>query len=90
MKCSEITLHEAIRKIDVFCPIKIIFNGIILYNDYDSDVEIENGMYGEIMPPLAIVPSRIKNFDQSIVHSIQIKIVQHHHSIIIMKGEYCE
>ena len=42
MTNSEISLREAIKYIDKFCPVKIVFNGIILYNDYDENViEIE-------------------------------------------------
>lgn len=90
MNCSEITLCEAIEYIDQFCPVKIIFNGIVLYNDYDSGVEIQDGIWGEIHPPLDVVPSRLWQFNKYIVTSINIEIVEHHHSIISMKGEYKE
>ena len=88
MKCSEITLFYAIRCFDSFCPVKIIFNDMVLYNDYDSEVEIEDGLYGEIMPPLAVIPERIRDFENSIVTSINIEIVDFHHSIVTMYGEY--
>ena len=88
MKCSEITIYDAIKYIDNFCPVKIIFNNAVLYNDYDSEVEIEDGLYGEIMPPLAVIPYRIRKFNKSIVTSINIDIVDFHHSIITMQGEY--
>ena len=88
MKCSEITIYDAVRHINSFCPIKIIFNDIILYNDYDSEIEIEDGLYGEIMPPLSVVPDRIRKFNKSIVTSINIDIVDFHHSIVTMQGEY--
>ena len=39
MKCSEITLREAITNIEDFLPVKIIFIGVVLYNDYDGDEE---------------------------------------------------
>lgn len=87
---SELTLHEALKKVDVFCPIKIIFNGIVLYNDYDSDIEIEDGVYGEILPPLSVVPDRLWQFDKYIVASINIEIVEFHHSIVTIQGEYRE
>ena len=91
MKCSEITLYEVIKKVSVFAPIKIIFNDIILYNDYDSDVLIEvleDGakVYGEIHPPLAVISDRIKGFEDSIVTSLNIEIVDFHHSIVSMQG----
>lgn len=89
MKCSEITLHEAIKKLDVFCPIKIIFNGIVLYNDYDEDmIEIEDGVWGENRLPIDVIPSRLWQFDRYIVTDINIEIVQHHHSVVRMQGEY--
>ena len=84
MKCSEITLREAIEKTDCFCPVKIIFNGVILYNDYDGDDD------GEIDAPLNVIPNRIWQFDKYIATSIDIEIVEFHHSIIAMRGEYRE
>ena len=88
MKCSEITIYDAVRYVNRFCPIKIIFNDIVLYNDYDSKVEIEEGFYGEAFPPLVAIPDRIQEFKWSIVTSISIDIVEFHHSIITMQGEY--
>ena len=82
MKNSEITLREAIENVDIFCPVKIIFNGIILYNDYDGDD------IGECDIPLNVVPSRIWQFDKYIVTGINIEIIEFHHSIISMQGEY--
>ena len=90
MKCSEITLYDAIEYVDSFCPVKIIFNDMVLYNDYDSEVEIEEGLYGEITTPLDAIPHRIRKFAKSIVASINIEIVDFHHSIVIMHGEYKE
>lgn len=90
MKCSEITLYDAIRYANSFCPVKIIFNDMVLYNDYDSEVEIEEGLYGEILPPLAVIADRIRKFEKSIVMSINIEIVDFHHSVVTMYGEYKE
>lgn len=81
MTCSEITLREAIEYVDKFCPVKIVFNGIILYNDYDET-------YGEIKPPMDVVADRLWRFDNYVVSSIDVKIVDFHHSIVIMQGEY--
>ena len=87
MKCSEKTLYDAIKYVNSFCPVKIIFNDMVLCNDYDSEVEIEEGLYGEIAPFLSVVPDRIRNFEKSIVTSIEIEIVDFHHSIVTMQGE---
>ena len=88
MKTSNITLYNAIRYVNSFCPAKIIYNNTVLYNDYDSEVEIEEELYGEIDPPLSVVPERIKSFENSIVMSINIEIVDFHHSIVTMEGFY--
>ncbi len=91
MNNSEITLCEAIERIEeTFAPAKITFNGIVLYNDYDSDVEIEAGVYGETKFPSKVIPDRLWQFDKYIVTSINIKIVEFHHSIITMQGKYKE
>lgn len=87
MKCSEITLREAINMTEIFCPIKIIYNDIELYNDYDSDKVIEDEIYGETLPLWLAIPPRIKEFKDSIVTDIHIEIVDFHHSIITIKGE---
>lgn len=89
MKNSEITLREAIEKLDTFSPVKIVFNGIVLYNDYDEDViEIEDGVYGENRLPIDVVPNRLWQFDNYVVTSINIEIVEFHHSVVTMQGEY--
>lgn len=80
MKCSEITLREAIINTKDFLPIKIIFNGVVLYNDYDGDE-------GD---PLNLIPDRIWQFDKYIATSINIEIVDFHHSIITIQGMYEE
>lgn len=76
---SEITLREAIEKVDCFCPVKIIFNGVALYDDYDGEEE---------SVPLKVVPNRIWQFNKYIVTSINIDVVEFHHAIISMQGEY--
>lgn len=89
MTCSEINLREAIEYIDKFCPVKIVFNGIILYNDYDEDLpEIEDGVFGENKPPMDVVADRLWQFDNYVVTSINVEIVEFHHSVITMQGEY--
>ena len=89
MTRSEITLREAIEYVDKFCPIKIVFNGIILYNDYDEGLpEIEDEIYGENEPPMDVVSDRLWQFDKYVVTSINIEIVPPHHSVVTMQGEY--
>ena len=85
---SSRTLSEIIPMLNIFAPIKIIYNNEVLYNDYDSDIPIilEDGteVYGEIMPPSEVVPDRIKGRENDIINSIYIKIVQFHHSVITL------
>ena len=90
MSYGQLTLRGAIEKTASFYPVKIIFNGIVLYNDYDSDIEIENGIYGEVGTPIDVVPNRIWQFDKYVVNSIDIEIIEFHHSIISIQGEYQE
>jgi hypothetical protein len=88
VKQSEITLIEAISMLKAFSPIKIILNGIVLYNDYDSEVEVEPGVYGEVEPWQEVLMDRLWQSKDYIITDINIKIVQHHHSIISMRGRY--
>lgn len=87
MKCSEFTLREAINMTEIFYPIKVVYNDIELYNDYDSNKVIEDEIYGEVLPPWLAIPPRIEEFKNSIVTDIHIEIVDFHHSIITIKGE---
>ena len=59
---SRLTLDEAIRHISIFNPIKVTFNNLVLYNDYDSEVEIGDNVFGETAPMVCVIPDRIKNF----------------------------
>lgn len=92
MKCSEITLHEAISMIEVFCPVKVAYDDIELYNDYDSGRIIETledgtEVYGERYPSARVIPIRIGGLEDRIVTSMNIEFVDFHHSIITLKGE---
>ena len=87
-KLSSRTLGEIIPMLDIFAPIKIIYNNEVLYNDYDSDIPtvLEDGteVYGEIMPPSEVVPDRIKGRENDIINSIYVRIVEFHHSVITL------
>ena len=78
MKCSEITLREAINMTEIFCPIKVVYDDIVLYNDYDS---------GEQFSLKLVIPMRMRGFEDRIVTDIHIEFVDFHHSIITLKGE---
>lgn len=88
MANSELTLRRAIECVDVFCPVKILYNSIVLYNDYDGNIEIEEGIIGESGTPIDVIPERIWQFDHYIVTSINVEIVEFHHAVVTMSGEY--
>ena len=81
---------EVLDNIGVFSPIKICFNGFELYNDFDSDKEIEPGVFGELEPYMIAVPKRLKtaldNYD-ILVTKFEVLIVHQHHSLIYLYGE---
>lgn len=82
MSNSEITIRDAIEYVDKFNPCKITFNDIILYDDYDDSED--NGF------SLDIISNRLWQFDNYIVRYLTIKIVDFHHSVVTMRGEYKE
>ena len=49
--------------------------------------EIEPGVYGERLPPDIAITQRHRDLLNKLVYSIKIDIVQHHHSIVYIKGE---
>lgn len=92
MKVSEITFMEALDKIEPFNPVKILFNNIELYNDFDSNrISIdENGneIIGEDEDFLIVVPERLWQCEHYRITSIKIEIVEFHHSIVTMEGYF--
>lgn len=92
MKQSSRTLSEVISMLDIFAPIKIIYDNEVLYNDHDGNdiaTVLEDGteVYGEVMPPNAVIPDRIKGRENNIINSINIEIISYHHSIVTLKGK---
>lgn len=90
---SEITFMEALKMIKDFCPCKVVFNGIELYNDYDSNrvikiAEDDGKIIGEDRPYLPVVTERLWQYDHYMVTSIKIDIVDYHHSVITMEGYF--
>ena len=74
--------------IEAFAPIKVIFNDLILYNDYDSDIEVEPGVFGENKPLAEAFHNRLWQAENYVVTNINISIVQYHHSIVTLRGKY--
>lgn len=89
------TILDILNKLDLLSPVKIIFNDksshstVELYNDYDSTVEIEPGVYGELEPPQKAVPKRLEatleDYD-IIITSFEVFIVDNHHSAVELYG----
>lgn len=89
MKQSELYLFEVLNNLDSLAPIKISLNGIVLYNDYDSCVPIgDSTMYGETSSWQEVIPKRLWQANEYLITDVKIKIVQHHHSIIELRGYY--
>lgn len=88
MKQSAIALIDAIVMLKAFAPIKIIFNDIVLYNDYDSALEVEPGVYGENRLLVDVIQERLWQAKDYIVTDIRISIIHHHHSIVKLTGRY--
>jgi hypothetical protein len=76
---SEITLMESISMLGAFSPVKVMFNGIVLYDDYDGD---------ETGPLQEVLPKRLWQAKNYVVTDINIKIVEFHHSVVSIKGRY--
>ena len=87
---DKMSISEVLDRLTAFNPIKICFNNIVLYNDYDSKEEVEPGVFGEIESYKTVVPKRLKtaldNYDV-LVKKFEVVIVQHHHSIVYLYGE---
>jgi hypothetical protein len=81
---------EVLEDLRSFNPVKICFNGFVLYNDYDSNIEVEPGVFGEIESYLIVVPQRLKtaldNYDV-FVTGFDLRTVHNHHSIVYLYGE---
>ena len=84
------SIITTLNNIVAFCPVKICFNGKELYNDYDSTVEIEPDVFGEVEPYYTIVPKRLETALEKyevLVNRIEIIPVDYHHSIVYLQGE---
>lgn len=89
-KHNEMPILEVLDKLDIFAPVKICFNDSVLYNDYDATEEDENGIIGEAAPHMLVVPMRLKTaLDKYDIYvdQIDIRIAQHHHSIVYLYGK---
>ena len=52
---------EVLQMLYSFNPIKVCFNDTELYNDYNSNIEIEPGVTGEIFPYIQAIEDRLKD-----------------------------
>lgn len=81
---------EVLDMLRGFNPIKVCFNDVELYNDYNSTVEIEPGIVGEILPYMVAISERIKNVLNEydvLVTKLELLPVSYHHSLVYLYGE---
>jgi hypothetical protein len=81
---------EVLDMLRCFNPIKVCFNDVELYNDYNSTVEIEPGVVGETLPYMVAISERIKNvLDEYdvLVTKLELLPVSYHHSLVYLYGE---
>ena len=76
---SVITLYDLLEKIESFCPIKVVFNNIVLYNDIIDEGE-------EDLPLGPAFKNRFWHIKDSIVESTNIEIVEFHHAVVNVTG----
>lgn len=82
VKQSEISIIDALSMLDSFAPVKIIFNDIILYNDYDGAECGESSTWQDVLL------SRLWRAKNYVVTDINIRVVSFHHAIVSMRGKY--
>ena len=88
MKVSDLTLQDILRGLSLTLgTIKVYYNNKVIYNDYDSKVEIEPGLYGEVLPPSIAIAQRHTDLLNKKIFNICAEIVDFHHSIIWFEGE---
>jgi hypothetical protein len=90
LKHTQRPILEVLQDLRALQPIKICYNDKVLYNDHDSNEEIEPGIYGELWPPLDVVPARLQpalDKYEVLVSKLDIRIVDHHHCIVYMYGD---
>lgn len=78
MTHSSISILDAINGLKFLPPIKITFNGVVLYDDYDGD---------ETKPLIEAIKERLQDFDKYVVTFMKLNVVSFHHSIVDMYGE---
>ena len=81
---------EVLDMLSCFNPIKVCFNDVELYNDYNSTVEIEPGIVGEILPYRMAVNERLKTILDEydvLVTRLELLPVSYHHSLVYLYGE---
>ena len=81
---------EVLEMLRGFSPIKICFNDNELYNDYDSSIEIEPGITGEIFPYMQAISDRLKDVLDKydvLVTRLEVIPVSYHHSLVYLYGE---
>lgn len=80
---TDITLDDALQRINIWSPVLIYYNDFIVWDD-------ENTIFGVDWIPYADAIQNFKNnntdWQKIRITTIDIEIVQFHHSIIHLKG----
>lgn len=83
MEHNEIGLFEALVMLEPFAPVKVSFNGVLLFNDYDGNED-------ESAPLLVTVQRRLWHAERYVVSDINVSIVEFHHGVVELWGRYEE
>ena len=81
-KYTEISFMDAISMTDKFCPIKIYYNGKLVWDD-----DASMGAYISLESAIDNFKTKHPEWQQIMIHTIKIDIVSFHHSIIYLKGK---
>ena len=80
---SEIGFADALEVLERMSPVKVTFNNIILYDDFDSEESSDGSLKDLIF-------KRFWSYEKYIVTSINIEVVDFHHTIVSMYGAYSD
>ena len=77
MKNSLLTILDVINGLSFLPPIKVVFNDVVLYDDYEGD---------EMVSLIDALKERLPEHEQYVITSMKIDVVSFHHSIVEMVG----
>lgn len=88
IRASELKLRDIIQGVSFSLnTVKVYYNNEVIYNDYDSEIQIEPGVYGELFTPSIAIQERHPELLDKIIFGLRAEIVSFHHSIVWFEGE---